>query len=310
MMSRGVRHLMTVVLLSVLLLLFYLSLSTEPLSPLLRASPHSPSILNAQHVRQETDGKSNRYVSSTSKAKDSIKRAADDAATIKELRESYLFPPSTEPYNLEEPSNINPSMGQAQAIDYIFKAKRDGFYLECGGLDGEVRSNTLFFERYRGWRGLVIEADPANFAIMKTKHRRAYTSPTCLATTPYPSKVVFAQNSNRGHIYNVLTYDDAPAIGLVNVQCFPLYSYLLALNTTTVDYFSLDVEGAEYKVLETIPWDKLDIKTLSVEYFHDAEGKVAIKQLLESKGYDVYMEVTDPNNLANDFIFVKRELMR
>ena len=79
-------------------------------------------------------------------------------------------------------------------------------------------------------------------------------------------QVVFAQNSNRGHIYDVEGYDDAPAKGLVKVQCFPLYSYLLALNITTVDYFSLDVEGAEYKVLLTIPWEKVDIR-VSVDYF-------------------------------------------
>lgn len=46
----------------------------------------------------------------------------------------------------------------------------------------------------------------------------------------------------------------------VPVQCLPLYSILLALNTTTIDYFSLDVEGAEMKVLKTIPWDKVNIK--------------------------------------------------
>ena len=43
------------------------------------------------------------------------------------------------------------------------------------------------------------------------------------------------------------------------VQCFPLYSFLVALNTTKVDYFSLDVEGPEYDVLRHIPWDKVDI---------------------------------------------------
>ena len=48
--------------------------------------------------------------------------------------------------------------------------------------------------------------------------------------------------------------------GLLSVQCFPLYSILLALNKTTVDYFSLDVEGSDLDVLRTIPWDKVDIK--------------------------------------------------
>ena len=47
---------------------------------------------------------------------------------------------------------------------------------------------------------------------------------------------------------------------MVSVQCFPLYSILLAVNQTRVDYFSLDIEGYELKVLQTIPWDKVDIK--------------------------------------------------
>lgn len=44
------------------------------------------------------------------------------------------------------------------------------------------------------------------------------------------------------------------------VQCFPLYTLLLAVNRTVVDYMSLDVEGAEWSILQTIPFDKLTIK--------------------------------------------------
>jgi hypothetical protein len=48
--------------------------------------------------------------------------------------------------------------------------------------------------------------------------------------------------------------------GVYAVQCFPLYSILLAVGRTHVDYFSLDVEGSEYKMLKTIPWSKVNIK--------------------------------------------------
>ena len=41
------------------------------------------------------------------------------------------------------------------------------------------------------------------------------------------------------------------------VPCFPLETMLLALNQTHVDYFSLDVEGFELEVLQTIPFDKV-----------------------------------------------------
>ena len=47
---------------------------------------------------------------------------------------------------------------------------------------------------------------------------------------------------------------------MIKVQCFPLYSILLAVNQTTVDYFSLDIEGDELAVLKTIPMHKVNIK--------------------------------------------------
>jgi hypothetical protein len=48
--------------------------------------------------------------------------------------------------------------------------------------------------------------------------------------------------------------------GLVTIQCFPFYSVLLAVGQTQIDFFSLDVEGHELKILKTIPWHKVDIK--------------------------------------------------
>ena len=43
----------------------------------------------------------------------------------------------------------------------------------------------------------------------------------------------------------------------------PLYTILLAMGNPTVHYFSLDIEGAEFPVLKTIPWDKVFQVTIS-----------------------------------------------
>ncbi|XP_053627476.2 protein Star [Cherax quadricarinatus] len=262
------------------------------LNSLLRPVPHSPRIskVNTQEFN-------------------SGDVAADSPEVIQVIREQFLIPPSNLPYNLSEPYEENPSMGQAQRIDFILKGKRNGFYIECGALDGEVRSNTLFFERKRGWNGLLIEADPKNFNQMVEKHRKAYMSPSCLAPTPHPTTVLFQQQENQGHILGRQQHYPSSGSGeILEVQCFPLFSYLVALNVTTVDYFSLDVEGAEFSVLKTIPWDKVDIKTLSVEFIHDPEGKDAIQEYMKRVGYYVHSEVRHYNWLANDFIFVKNSM--
>lgn len=95
------------------------------------------------------------------------------------------------------------------------------------------------------------------------------------------------------------------------VYCFPLYSVLLALNQTHIDYFSLDVEGFELDILKTIPFDKLDISVFSVEYAHAKDGE-AYKQFMEKKGYTLHSRVEKyrPEIYfgCKDYIFVKKGL--
>ena len=74
-------------------------------------------------------------------------------------------------------------------INFYIIFQRDGFFVECGALDGETRSNTLVFERQLNWTGLLIEADPLNFAKIITKNRKAYVSPSCLSIKPFPMMV-------------------------------------------------------------------------------------------------------------------------
>ena len=61
------------------------------------------------------------------------------------------------------------------------------------------------------------------------------------------------------------------------------------MNLPIVDYFSLDIEGAEYRVLQTVPFQNVDIKMIGVEVEH--AGKIFdgtendIMNLLQLNGY-------------------------
>lgn len=59
-------------------------------------------------------------------------------------------------------------------------------------------------------------------------------------------------------------WDGKVKVESATVQCFPFYSILLAVNRTRVDFFSLDIEGHELKVLKTIPFHKVDIRVLGL----------------------------------------------
>ena len=50
----------------------------------------------------------------------------------------------------------------------------------------------------------------------------------------------------------------------LQMQCLPLTSIILALGNPTIDYFSLDIEGAEFLVLKSIDFQVVDIRVISV----------------------------------------------
>jgi len=92
-----------------------------------------------------------------------------------------------------------------------------------------------------------------------------------------------------------------------DMQCFPLYSLLMAAaGNRTVNYLSLDIEGAEFLVLQTIPWDKVDIEVMTIETNHAGEvfpgSKQEIRDYLEDKGY-VYAHTVEI-----DDVFIRRDL--
>jgi len=225
-------------------------------------------------------------------------------------------PPSSE-YHFEELKQVEGRWtgrlgGQFEEMGKvlgILQKKKGGFFIECGALNGEYLSNSLVLELEHGWSGILIEADPVSFAQLTTRNRRAHSLNACLSPSPFPQRVQFevmadnavsgvigpdgrSQRARQGKFKNV------GVSKVVGVQCFPLYSILLALGNPTVDYFSLDVEGAEQGILETIPWDKVDIRVVQVELAHSDQQ--AVRRVMEGAGYTAAL------TLKVDMVFVKK----
>ena len=64
------------------------------------------------------------------------------------------------------------------------------------------------------------------------------------------------------------------------------------MNLSIYFFFSLDIEGAEFEVLKTVPWDKVDIEVLLIELIHAGSvfkgSREEIHQFLSLKNY-VYL---------------------
>ena len=81
----------------------------------------------------------------------------------------------------------------------------------------------------------------------------------------------------------------------MEIQCLPLTSIIKAMGNPTIDYLSLDIEGAEFPVLQSVAFDEVDIKVISIEVNHLGQifdGRRAnLKTLMQQNGYEFYKSV-------------------
>ena len=266
----------------------------------------------------------------------------DDPTLIEFLKKEILIPPPNikQPLNLKTTPNLKGQFNQVPKIEEVLGLPTQpnptqpnptqpnptpGFYIEAGAADGESISNTLYFEMHHGWTGLLVEPNPDNLAKLIDLHRNAWILPHCLSTKSHVEMVTFEiSDLLSGIVVDGKTkpskLNDAwldiskwfqPAddeIREIQVQCFPLYSVLVALDNPHIDYFSLDIEGAEWTILKSLPWDKINVTALTVEINHAGEtlpgSQSDIRQLMQQKGYEL------AGTLTIDDLFYRKDLNR
>ncbi|OWS70097.1 FkbM family methyltransferase [Polynucleobacter campilacus] len=152
-----------------------------------------------------------------------------------------------------------------------------------GANNGIHQSNTLFFEKYRGWRGVLIEPTLHNY-LMCRQNRSPKNKFFCNACTSftYDQKFVEIIYSNLMSVPVGLETDIRDPLGHANegkkfLQEFEenvsfgavaktLNQILLdAEAPKLIDFLSLDVEGAEIEVLKGINHEKFKFKYMCIE---------------------------------------------
>lgn len=188
----------------------------------------------------------------------------------------HIYGPSELPLNISDPyRNDFSQIEQSVFVDFALGYRRNGFYVDCGAGDGELFSNTLFFERDREWKGLLIEPNPGDFNTLLHKRRKVFSINACVS--PKNRSSIEILRSASGFVSGLQGYVDELHKGTdfknnwwyqgdIAVQCFPFYSIMLALDIDHIDYLSIDVEGPEAEILQTIPYDKIRVDIITVEY--------------------------------------------
>ena len=219
-----------------------------------------------------------------------------------------------EPRVIDRPGRIHYSqIGQSQYVDKLLKGRRNGVFLECGASNGESMSNSLFFEMHRNWTGILIEANPVRQKFLIKKNRNAFVVRSCLSVTRKPQTAKYAMpgnvggglssNLNSNDISNFRRWSKLRVFPEVYMQCFPLTSILDALGIHRIDYMSLDVEGAEIDILNTVNWTKLTVDVFTIEYNRSLSKLNKLRALFEKTG--LYKELRLLGS-GQDVVFMRR----
>lgn len=192
-----------------------------------------------------------------------------------------------------------------------------GFFIEAGANDGVRQSNTYWLERYRGWRGILIEPMP-ELARECRKNRSAATvvqaALVARAGNMDTIEMKFAglmstaagafgtDEATGAHVAAGLQVERLDNTYAVKVPARTLTQVLDAVGLRReIDLLSLDVEGMEEAVLRGLDFGRFAPRMICVE----TRAGAGLGRLLELR-YDA-VEVLADYGERKDVLFRRRD---
>jgi FkbM family methyltransferase len=192
--------------------------------------------------------------------------------------------------------------GQDSVIYHtFFKHSCNGVFLEVGAADGISNSNTYAFENDLGWRGLLIEASVSAFEKLSKRTDRANSAKIHGAIGPKEGNATFidikgpqsqlscikefASSEHLDRIDREMNATGGGEIKETLIHVKPLSAWLSMNGIFHINFFSLDVEGAELSVLKTVDFARFVFDVITVETNGNEEELVSF---LTNEGFQLH----------------------
>ena len=169
-----------------------------------------------------------------------------------------------------------------------FKKKKNGFYVDVGCYHPIHRNNTYLLHK-QDWKGINI--DVSQFSIDLFNYLRPNDlNYNCAVSNKNETVKIFYQKE----LSQLSTIENEQAkkvfqgnIKEKEIQAFTLDKILKKdkFKDTKIDFLNIDVEGADFKVLEGLSFDKFKPELICIE-IHDKEIKDSkVCKFLNDKNY-------------------------
>jgi FkbM family methyltransferase len=187
-------------------------------------------------------------------------------------------------------------LGQDVEVLKFYNNKRDGYFIEIGASDEIELSNTYLLETMYNWKGICVEPIPRRYNLL-CKNR---PNSICYDYAVY-------SESNKQVIFDIAnTYDLLSGISShIDCHTHMVNKNKLEITVTTItfndlleksnapsfiDYLSLDTEGSEFEILNSVDFQKYTFGLIDVEHNYIEPRRSNIRELLISNGYHYIRE--------------------
>ena len=201
----------------------------------------------------------------------------------------------------------------------INKKCPSGVFVEVGALDGIKYSNTGFLEQELCFSGVLIEPSEFFYRLEQSRHKCICVRKAIAETH---KRVLFKQDWARSGIVDTLPEEylhqqfyegnvDKPfrmEEYVRELETTPLHDVLEEHKIEYIDFMSIDVEGGELGVLQSMNWD-IPTYVICIELQGVDEDKDnACRQILIENGFKLRQKLSINEFYVNDAYFRKNEL--
>jgi len=201
-------------------------------------------------------------------------------------------------------------------IDYIFKNKNNGFYLDVGSQHPISNNNTyLLFKR--GWCGINIDLDKKNIDLFNTARPNDINLNLAISSDVAEKKLYFYHDKSPINTLDKVVSDFQTAtikeIKTIKTTTLDITLQSLKLNNK-IDYMNLDIEGHEMEIFKAFDLSLYKPSVISVEFLDLNMKYLEFKNndLQRIVNSDLYKHLHNNNYhfvnwLHGDLIFVHRD---
>lgn len=152
-------------------------------------------------------------------------------------------------------------------INYYFKNKKKGFYLDVG-CQHPVSNNNTYLLFKKGWSGINIDLDQKSIDLFNLVRNKDINLNTAVSSSVTEKKLFFYHDKSAINTLdeNVSNFQSAKVKEIRNVKTNTLNNILNKYNIKKIDYLNIDVEGHEIDVLNGFDIKKYSPEIVSIEY--------------------------------------------